>query len=205
MCSTVGELFGPYGPYFQAHSIIVLTDQPLKKILTKPDISGRVINWAFKLREFDLSYKPRTAIIAQAFVDFLIESSPQEEQGTDNQATEESSRPWTLFIDGASSKTQCGAGFILTSPKGFETRCPLRFMFQVSNNAAEYEALIAGLRLAKAVMARRVEASSNSQLVVRQVNGEYKAKKVSMSTYLKKVQEATSTFEYFTLRHILRD
>ncbi|KAJ4959408.1 hypothetical protein NE237_026519 [Protea cynaroides] len=54
-------------------------------------------------------------------------------------------------------------------------------------------------------MARRVEASSDSQLVVRQVNGEYEAKKVSMSAYLQKVQEATMAFEYFTLRHILRD
>ena len=149
-------------PYFHAHSITVLTDQPLKKILSKPDISGRVINWAIELGEIDLSYKPRTAIEAQALADFLIESSPQEEQVTDNSAPEEPSRPWTLFVDGASNKTQCGAGFILTSPDGFEIRCALRFMFQVSNNAAEYEVLIAGLRLAKAVMARRVEASNDS-------------------------------------------
>ncbi|KAJ4963098.1 hypothetical protein NE237_023037 [Protea cynaroides] len=78
-------------------------------------------------------------------------------------------------------------------------------MFQVSNNATEYEALIAGLRLAKAIMAKRIEASSDSQLVVRQVNGEYEAKKASISAYLKKVQEAASAFEYFTLRHVLRD
>ena len=72
-------------------------------------------------------------------------------------------------------------------------------MLQVSNNTAEYEALIAGLRLAKAVMARRVEASSNSQLVVRQVNGEYETKKVSMPHTCEKSRRwlrRFSTFHY---------
>ena len=50
--------------YFQAHSIVVLTDQPLRQILTKPEVSGRMTKWAVELAEHDLSYQPRTAIKA---------------------------------------------------------------------------------------------------------------------------------------------
>ncbi|KAJ4962152.1 hypothetical protein NE237_022091 [Protea cynaroides] len=136
------------------------------------------------------SYKPRMAVKVQTLADFLIESPPpkEAEKAAASQGKESSSRPWTLFVDGASNKTQCGAGFILTSPEDFHIRCSLQFKFQESNNAIEYEALLAGLRLAKAVMARRIEASNDSQLVMRQVNGEYEAKKVSMAAYLQKVQ-----------------
>ena len=51
-------------PYFQAHSIVVLTDQPLRQILTKPEVSGRMTKWAVELAEHDLSYQSRTAIKA---------------------------------------------------------------------------------------------------------------------------------------------
>ncbi|KAJ4978303.1 hypothetical protein NE237_009083 [Protea cynaroides] len=54
-------------------------------------------------------------------------------------------------------------------------------------------------------MARRVKASSDSQLVVRQVNREYEAKKANMAAHLRKVQEAALVFDSFTLNYILRD
>ncbi|XP_077228335.1 uncharacterized protein LOC143861280 [Tasmannia lanceolata] len=52
-------------PYFQAHHVTVLTDQPLWKILQKPDTSGRLINWAVELGKFDIQIKPRSAIKSQ--------------------------------------------------------------------------------------------------------------------------------------------
>ncbi|GLT55177.1 hypothetical protein SLA2020_283210 [Shorea laevis] len=58
-------------PYFQAHTIRVLTDHPLKKVLFKPDTSGRRVNWAIELGEFDIEYLPRTAIKGQAMADFI--------------------------------------------------------------------------------------------------------------------------------------
>jgi hypothetical protein len=60
-------------PYFQAHAIRVLTEYPLKKILQKPDLSGRLVNWAVELGEFDLEFYPRTTIKAQILADFIIE------------------------------------------------------------------------------------------------------------------------------------
>ncbi|KAK3004199.1 hypothetical protein RJ639_018605 [Escallonia herrerae] len=60
-------------PYFQSHSIIVLTDQLLRKVLLSPETSERLVNWSVELGEFDIQYKPRTTIKAQALVDFIVE------------------------------------------------------------------------------------------------------------------------------------
>ncbi|XP_074324316.1 uncharacterized protein LOC141661230 [Apium graveolens] len=60
-------------PYFQAHKIEVLTDQPLRNILHSLKASGRIIKWAIELGEFDIKYKPRTAIKDQTLADFVVE------------------------------------------------------------------------------------------------------------------------------------
>ncbi|XP_074352802.1 uncharacterized protein LOC141691954 [Apium graveolens] len=60
-------------PYFQAHKIETLTDQPLRNILHSPKASGRLMKWAIELGEFDIKYKPRRAIKAQALADFMVE------------------------------------------------------------------------------------------------------------------------------------
>ncbi|XP_077230952.1 uncharacterized protein LOC143864018 [Tasmannia lanceolata] len=66
-------------PYFQAHTIKVLTNQPLRQVLHKPDTSGRLVKWAVELSEFDIRYMPRPAIKAQVLADFVAECSiPQQ-------------------------------------------------------------------------------------------------------------------------------
>ena len=51
-------------PYFQAHTIIVLTNQPLRQVLSKPELSGRILKWAMELTTFDIEYRPHLAIKA---------------------------------------------------------------------------------------------------------------------------------------------
>lgn len=46
-------------PYFQCHSITVVTSQPLRNVLQKPDLSGRLVKWAVELGQFDISFLPR--------------------------------------------------------------------------------------------------------------------------------------------------
>ncbi|CAL8993406.1 unnamed protein product, partial [Prunus brigantina] len=60
-------------PYFQAHSINVLTNQPLRQVLQKPETSGRLIKWAIELGEFDISYHPRPSEKGQVVADFISE------------------------------------------------------------------------------------------------------------------------------------
>ena len=60
-------------PYFQAHIIVVLTDQPLKKAMSSPEAAGRMALWAIELSEFDVQYRPRTAIKGQVVAGFIAE------------------------------------------------------------------------------------------------------------------------------------
>ena len=64
-------------PYFQAHVIVVMTDHPLKKSMNKLEAAGRLVQWAIELSEFDVKYKPKNAIKAQALADFIAEFTPR--------------------------------------------------------------------------------------------------------------------------------
>ncbi|KAL2228384.1 UNVERIFIED_CONTAM: Retrovirus-related Pol polyprotein from transposon 17.6 [Sesamum indicum] len=70
-------------PYFQSHPIVVLTNHPLKQVMSKSDTSGRMIKWAVELREFDIEFQTRRSIKAQVFADFLVEfagEQPEKEE-----------------------------------------------------------------------------------------------------------------------------
>ena len=60
-------------PYFQAYTIIVLTDQPLKRAMSSPEAAGRMALWAIELNEFDIQYRPQTAVNGQIVADFIVE------------------------------------------------------------------------------------------------------------------------------------
>ncbi|XP_068486446.1 uncharacterized protein [Phaseolus vulgaris] len=88
-----------------------------------------------------------------------------------------------------------GAGIVLEGPNGVLIKQALRFAFKASNNQVEYEALIAGVLLAKEMGAQSLVVKSDSQLVTGQVTGEYHAKDPQMEAYLKYVQAQVCALE----------
>ena len=70
-------------PYFQAHTIIVLTDQPLKRAMSSPEAVGRITLWAIELSEFDIQYRLRTAIKEQVVADFIAKYTQLEGKGAE--------------------------------------------------------------------------------------------------------------------------
>nr|GEV57419.1 hypothetical protein [Tanacetum cinerariifolium] len=112
--------------YFQAHLIVVITDQPIKQVMSHPDI----------------------------LADFVVEKP--DDAPPDTSVIETPQEPWTLLTDGSSCVDGSGAGLILTSPERTEFTYALRFQFIASNNEAKYEALIAGLRIAAQIGVRNV-------------------------------------------------
>ena len=97
-------------------------------------------------------------------------------------------------MDGAANAQGSGAGLILTSLDEIDVEYTLRLGFQTSNNEAEYEVVIARLNLAHSMEADQLEVSSDSQLVVKQIEDSYKAKGEKMIIYLKKVRELLKKF-----------
>ena len=67
-------------PYFQAHTIVVLTDKPLRKAMSSLEATGRMALWAIELSEFDIQYPSRMAIKGQAVADFIAEFTLEEGQ-----------------------------------------------------------------------------------------------------------------------------
>ena len=187
-------------PYFQAHTIEVPTEYPMKLVLHKPETSGRLMKWTIELSEFDIRYRPKTAIKGQVLVEFVMEFTSAK-PARDAQATTDLST-WKLSIDGASNAQGSGAGLILTSPEGIDIEYALRFGFHTSNNEAEYEAIIAGLNLAHSLEVDQLEVYSDSQLVVRQIEDTYEAKSERMILYLQKVRDLLKKFVLVQVKHV---
>ena len=187
-------------PYFQAHTIEVPTEYSMKQVLHKPETSGRLMKWAIELSEFDIRYKPKTAIKGQVLADFVMEFTSAEP--VENAQTPTDLPIWKLSIDGATSVQGRGAGLILTSPEGIDIEYALKFGFQAFNNKAEYEAIIAGLNLAHSLEIDQLEVCSDSQLVVRQIEDICEAKSGRMILYLKKVWDLLKKFVLVQVRHI---
>ncbi|CAL8083182.1 unnamed protein product [Prunus armeniaca] len=204
-------------PYYQAHRVIVMTDLPLRSILHSPDASQRLMKWAIELSQYDLLYRPKAAIKAQALADFVAEFTPSaEEEQMVNEKKESSkadgtpaepSQPrdtWQLRVDGASNQKGAGAGVVIITPDGTLLEQAITLGFPASNNEAKYEALLAGLRLAKELAIKKLAIYSDSQLITNQVSGEYMAKHPRMILYLDKVQELLKAFPTFTIQQVPR-
>ena len=176
-------------PYFQAHSIVVMIDQPIRKMMNKIDAAGRLIQWAIELGKFDIKYRPRAAIKAQVLVGYIAEFTyPYKEE-------ELPMETWTVQIDGSTMKKVGGAGVVLISLEREILKYAVRLQFSATNNEAEYEALLTGLSLAKTLEAKNLIVQADSQLIIGQVNGDYEVKEERMKKYLKIVQQLSQHFD----------
>ena len=89
-----------------------MTDQPIRKVMNKIDVAGRLVQWAIELGQFDIEYRPQVVIKAQVLADFITEFTyPQEEEETQK-------KTWTVQIDGSATKKVRGADVVLISPEG---------------------------------------------------------------------------------------
>nr|GEY86871.1 reverse transcriptase domain-containing protein [Tanacetum cinerariifolium] len=151
--------------YLQANTIIVITDQSIKQILSNPEVTGRILKWSFELEEHDIHYIPRTSVKGQILADFIVERLKDDPQDTAMKDEEAFLDPWILFTDRSSFIDGFGAGLIITNLEGMEFTYSLRFRFDATNNEAEYVALIAGLRIAERMGEESKKADALSKIV----------------------------------------
>ena len=153
-------------PYFQAHTIVVLMDQPLKKAMSSPEAVRRMALWAIELREFDVQYRSRTAIKGQIVADIIAEYIQPKDKGAEGQ------KLWSIHTDGSSNQHSGGTGVVILTLEGDKIECMIRLDFPTTNNEAEYEALVVGLDLAKVVGAENMIIHCDSLVITSQVNGD---------------------------------
>nr|KYP66897.1 Transposon Ty3-I Gag-Pol polyprotein [Cajanus cajan] len=182
-------------PYFQSHQIVLKTDYPIKKILRKPDLAGRMTAWSIELSEYGIKYESQGALKAQCLTDFIAELTP-------SGFSEDPS--WILHVDGSSNTKGSGAGIILEGPNDMMLELAIKFDFRATNNQEEYEALLAGLRLAKDVGIKRLRCCTDSKLITEQVGESYQTKEPQLQRYNLMVSHLTSSFDHFQIEHIPR-
>nr|MCH9869494.1 reverse transcriptase-like protein [Serratia marcescens] len=182
--------------YFDAHPIRVLTNYPLKAVMSKLDRSERIMKWAQELGRYDIQYSPRPAIKAQALADFVVECTGREPA--------HSEFTWQLFVDGSATNVNSGAGVVLLGPDNVKIEYAVSFGFPATNNEAEYEALLAGLRLAREMGARRLLVRSDSQLIVNQIGGTFAAEKDSLIRYRNLAKATLAMFDSAEVEHLPR-
>jgi ribonuclease HI len=198
--------------YFQGHPIKVVTDRPLKTILRNPNVTGWVAEWAVELQPFEISFETTKVIKSKALAEFTAESTdpfanepPEVESALPG---EEAPGLWVMHFDGAFNLPGAGAGAILTSPSGDKLFYAVQLCFKpehkVSNNIAEYEGLLAGLRAANALGIKRLIVKGDSQLVVNFSNKSYTPKDEHMAAYLEEHRKMEKCFQGLELKHIPR-
>ncbi|XP_074347581.1 uncharacterized protein LOC141686445 [Apium graveolens] len=166
-------------------------------------MTDRVASWTVELSQFHLKFQPRMAMRSQALADFITECTFSNlEPG--EVITISESEAWVLFTDGSSTSQTGGAGIVLTKPEGFVVKQVVKFKFPATNNEAEYEGLIDGLKLAHKLEASVIDLFSDSQLVVKQVLGEFKSINDRMATYMQITLKLLQMFTSWTNNNVGR-
>ncbi|GJR93604.1 reverse transcriptase domain-containing protein [Tanacetum coccineum] len=162
-------------------------------------IEKLVLALVFAAKRLRIYFQAHPIVI---LADFLVDKP--DEAPPDTSVVKTPQEPWILFTDGSSCVDGSGAGLILTSPERTEFTYALRFQFTTSNNEAEYEALIADLRIAAQMRVHNLHVSVDSKLVANQVLGTYIAKEYNMVKYPEKAKDLISGFANFSISQVPR-
>ena len=143
--------------YFQAYTVVVLTQLPFKAIFRSADYTRRIAKWGIVLEAFDIKYMPRTSVKGQVLADFVakfIEPALEEISTTQNMdgksvGTISLQEPlvWKVYIDSVANQRGFGVGLVLVSFEKLTIEKSLRLGFSAINNEAEYKALLEGISM----------------------------------------------------------
>jgi hypothetical protein len=170
-----------------AECIVYSKFDVIKHMLSMPILNGRIGKWILALSEFELKFKSAKAVKGQIIADFITEHR-------DPSIRLLEITPWALFFDGSSCRKGGGVGILLISPRGemFEFAIPIQPT--VTNNQAEYEALLRGLQYLKEAKAISVEIYGDSELVIKQLNGQYECRNDILRNYYEECKRSLEKF-----------
>ncbi|XP_070047046.1 uncharacterized protein [Nicotiana tomentosiformis] len=189
---------------------------PLKYIFQKPMPTEKLAKWQILLSEFDIIYVTQKAVKGQALADHLAENPldgeyeplkkyfPDEEVSFVGEDITEAYDGWRMFFDGAANFKGVGIGVVLVSETGQHYLVSARLRFSCTNNMAEYEACILGLRLAIDMNIQELLAIGDSDLLVHQVSREWAIKNTKILPYMYYVHKLMKRFTKIEFKHVPR-
>ncbi|GAU42123.1 hypothetical protein TSUD_350970 [Trifolium subterraneum] len=180
---------------------LAVASEAISAVLIRETEQGRslftlMLKWSLELTEFDISFESRKALKAQVLADFVAEMTT---------STTSEKNKWTIIVDGSSNSQGSGASIILENGDGVLIEVSLGLSFPTTNNQAEYEAFLAGLRLAEDMGAEEIKIFTDSQLVASQVSGEYQTKEERLLEYLNLIKTKLAKFKETEVKHVPRE
>ncbi|XP_075645576.1 uncharacterized protein LOC142616656 [Castanea sativa] len=142
----------------------------------------------------------RTAIKAQALANFIAEFTLPDDDDDKNEVER-----WTIQTDGSSTQKRGGVGVIINTPDGEKLQNGVQLKFPATNNEAEYEGILTGLRLGKALGLKNLLIQSDSKLAIGQIREEYEVKEERMQKYLKLIKHLARGFDKLDFVRIPRN
>lgn len=114
---------------------------------------------------------------------------------------------WSLYCDGASrgNPGQAGAGAVLIDASGDIKGQYGEYLGQTTNNVAEYQALLLGLKMARNLGVKKIQVFADSELLVRQLKGQYRVKAPHLLPLYDAAQRARKEFASFAISHVPRE
>ncbi|CAL2270465.1 unnamed protein product [Prunus armeniaca] len=198
--------------YFLAYKLhLIVKSDPVRYLLTRPVLSGRLARWLLQLSEFDITCTTPNAIKGQAVIDMLALFPKVEESTISKEVMGElpemvavvtEAGPWTLYFDGSSTSKGGGAGVVLVNPEGQATTLSFKLNFPCTNNTAEYEAFIAGMSTAREMGVERIKIIGDSNLVLSQLQGNFAMKEPALAPYRTAAERLVRSFKQVVLEHI---
>jgi ribonuclease HI len=177
----------------------VVSSFPLGEIIRNPDAAGRITKWFVELMGETLAYASHKAIKSQILADFVTEWTDTQLPPPQIQA-----ECWTLYFDGSVMKIGTGVGLFFISPLGKHMRYAVRLHFPTSNNMAEYDALLCGLRISMKTGIKCLDVRGDSQLMIDQVMKNASCHDEKMEAYCNAVRALKDKFYGIELNHIPR-
>jgi ribonuclease HI len=158
--------------------------------------------WAMELSEHVAEFEKRSAIKSYIIADFVEEWM---EHGSCIEGLVPES-PWLIYCDGARGSTRAGTAAVLISPSGIKLRYAVRLQFtnvadKCTNNIAEYEAILLGLRKLRANGVQRCVLWTYSKLVSSQIEKECITRELTLKKYLALVRRMQNYFKGFTIEY----
>ncbi|KAG9453434.1 hypothetical protein H6P81_006338 [Aristolochia fimbriata] len=197
--------------YLLAHSTnFISRADPLKYIMSRPILSGRLAKWALLLSEFEINFVPQRAIKGQALASFLADHPVLAEWELTEEFPDEEIflvevlPLWEMYFDGAARRNGAGAGILFVSPK--KDLLPYSFVLTqiCSNNEAEYQALLLGLGIAVEMQLPQLHIHGDSALVIKQLTGEFEVKKLELEQLWRHAGELLAQITKASLHHVPR-